>query len=148
MLQVSFVQSTTKDGRRHSAESAFLSPIRNRKNLKILKFSRAVQILIDPKTKEAFGVKYSRRKRYHRAIAKKEIIVSAGGLNSPQLLMLSGIGPKDHLRKLGRTFSKNDQKLLNSYFESLFETKRLVNSNARERGDSPRIYKTTEDSIH
>lgn len=129
MLQVSFVQSTTKGGLRNSAESAFLRPIRKRKNLKILKFSRAVQILIDSKTKEAFGVQYARRKRYHQAIAKKEIILSAGGLNSPQLLMLSGIGPKDHLRKLGRTFSKNYRNLL----KSLFEIKPLVNWKARER---------------
>ncbi|KAJ8985231.1 hypothetical protein NQ317_018260 [Molorchus minor] len=100
-LGVSYVQSTTKNGRRHSAEKAFLRPIRGRKNLKILTNARAARILIRPGSDEAYGVKYARNKRYHTAVATKEVIVCAGGLNSPQLLMLSGIGPKEHLEELG-----------------------------------------------
>lgn len=61
-----------------------------------------VKILINPDTKEAYGIKYARNKKYHTAIATKEVILCAGGLNSPQLLMLSGVGPKDHLEELGK----------------------------------------------
>ncbi|XP_057671734.1 glucose dehydrogenase [FAD, quinone]-like [Diorhabda carinulata] len=99
-IGVSYVQSQTRDGKRCSAEKAFLRPIANRKNLKILLKSRVVKILIDPNTKQAYGVKFARNKKYYYAFANKEVILSAGGLNSPQLLMLSGIGPEDHLKEL------------------------------------------------
>lgn len=59
------------------------------------------KILIDPKTKRAYGVDFVRNKKKHRILAKKEVIVAAGAINSPQLLMLSGIGPKKHLNSLG-----------------------------------------------
>lgn len=59
------------------------------------------KILIDPKTKTAYGVEFIRNKKLHRILAKKEVISSAGAINSPQLLMLSGIGPKKHLSSLG-----------------------------------------------
>lgn len=95
------MQSTTKNGQRQSAESAFLRPIRRRRNLKVLTNSRVVQILINPNTRTAYGVKFSKNKKYYTAVAGKEVILSAGGLNSPQLLMLSGIGPKIHLQELG-----------------------------------------------
>ncbi|KAJ8917309.1 hypothetical protein NQ315_002327 [Exocentrus adspersus] len=100
-LGVSYVQGTLRNGRRCSAEKAFLRPVRSRKNLRILTKARVVQILINPDTKEAYGVRYTRNKKYHTAIARKEVILSAGGLNSPQLLMLSGVGPRDHLEELG-----------------------------------------------
>ncbi|KAJ8931332.1 hypothetical protein NQ314_015740 [Rhamnusium bicolor] len=58
-------------------------------------------ILINANTKEAYGVKYVRNKKYHTALARKEVILCAGGLNSPQLLMLSGIGPREHLEEVG-----------------------------------------------
>lgn len=102
ILQVSFIQTTTKNGRRTFAENAFLRPVRYRPNLRILTNSRVVEILINQNTKTAYGVKFARNKRYYIANARSEIILSAGGLNSPQLLMLSGVGPKKHLERLGK----------------------------------------------
>lgn len=53
-------------------------------------------------TKNAYGVRFVNNKRYYNAYATKEVILCAGGLNSPQLLMLSGVGPKEHLQELGK----------------------------------------------
>ncbi|XP_059622157.1 glucose dehydrogenase [FAD, quinone]-like [Phlebotomus argentipes] len=96
----SFVQATTRRGVRHSASSAFLEPIVNRPNLKIMINSRVTRILIDPDTKIAYGVEYVRNRKTMRAYATGEVVISAGAFNSPQLLMLSGIGPRDHLKEL------------------------------------------------
>ncbi|KAF2903276.1 hypothetical protein ILUMI_02912 [Ignelater luminosus] len=100
-LGVSYVQATIRRGLRCSAEKAFLMPVRNRTNLTILTKARVTKVLIDPQTKEAYGVEYVRNKKRHIVNASKEVILSAGAFNSPQLLMLSGIGPEDHLRELG-----------------------------------------------
>ncbi|CAH1113138.1 unnamed protein product [Psylliodes chrysocephalus] len=102
LTPVSYVQAHLRNGRRCSAEKAFLRPVATRPNLKILTNSRVVEILIDPDSKKAYGIKYARKKKYYYAFANKEVISSAGGLNSPQLLMLSGIGPKQHLDELGK----------------------------------------------
>ncbi|XP_045465790.1 glucose dehydrogenase [FAD, quinone]-like [Harmonia axyridis] len=100
-LGVSYVQGTIINGRRCSVEKAFLRPVKKRPNLTILTEARATQILINPKTKEAYGVKYIRKGRTYTAFAEKEVISSAGAFHSPQLLMLSGIGPQKHLDELG-----------------------------------------------
>ncbi|XP_068624033.1 glucose dehydrogenase [FAD, quinone]-like [Battus philenor] len=100
--QVSAIQAQAfaLDGKRFSANSAFLRPIRyKRKNLTIKTNSEAVKILIDD-NKNAYGVKYIKNKRMYTAIAKKEVIVSSGAINSPKLLMLSGIGPREQLERL------------------------------------------------
>jgi glucose dehydrogenase (acceptor) len=60
--------------------------------------SHVTRLLIDPVTKRAFGVEFSREGKLHVIRAKKEVIVSGGSVNSPQLLMLSGIGPREHLQ--------------------------------------------------
>lgn len=89
-------------GTRQSAAKAFLIPAKNRKNLHIMKHSLVKKILI--KNKRAYGVKLiytGKHCRKFTAIAKKEVIISAGAVSSPQLLMLSGIGPKKHLKKFG-----------------------------------------------
>lgn len=75
--------------------------MRSRKNLKIQVKSTVTKILIDDKTKTAYGVEYYYKNKKHTVYAKKEVICSAGTLNSPQVLMLSGIGPRDHLEELG-----------------------------------------------
>lgn len=100
-MGVSYVHATTRNGRRSSTEEAFLRPVKMRKNLKISTRSWVTKILIDPKTKQAFGVEYLKNQKYHKVFASKEVILSAGAFNSPQILMLSGIGPRRHLEDLG-----------------------------------------------
>lgn len=95
------MQATMKRGVRCSGEKAFLRPVRHRPNLKIHTRARAVKILIDPDTNTAYGVQYVKNRQLLNAYAKKEVISSAGAFNSPQLLMLSGIGPKEDLEELG-----------------------------------------------
>ena len=58
-------------------------------------------MLIDPETKRAYGVEMIRYKKRYHIYARKEVILSAGSLNSAQLLMLSGIGPASHLYEHG-----------------------------------------------
>ena len=94
-------QSTTRNGARCSTAKAFLRPVRNRNNLHISMRSFVQQIVIDPTTKKATGVKFERNGVIYNVQATKEVILSGGAINSPQLLMLSGVGPADHLNSLG-----------------------------------------------
>ncbi|KAJ8958505.1 hypothetical protein NQ318_002299, partial [Aromia moschata] len=95
------IQANLKRGRRHSVTAAFLDPILNRTNLHILTFARVTRLLIYPETKTVYGVEFYKRKVKYTVRATKEVILSAGTFHSPQLLMLSGIGPKEHLKELG-----------------------------------------------
>jgi choline dehydrogenase-like flavoprotein len=97
----SYVQATIRNGTRCSASKAFLRPIRNRHNLHIAKQARVTKVLINPKTSKAFGVQFVKNRRSHIVRVRKEVILSAGVFNSPQLLMLSGVGPRQHLEELG-----------------------------------------------
>ncbi|XP_026497785.2 glucose dehydrogenase [FAD, quinone]-like [Vanessa tameamea] len=93
--------STSKDGRRVSTNIAFIKPIRNvRPNLHIEVNAFVTKIIIDPHTKTAHGVNYIKDGIEHNVYAKKEVILSSGAINSPKILMLSGIGPKHHLESL------------------------------------------------
>lgn len=93
--------STSKDGRRASANVAFIKPIREKRpNLDILVDARVTKIIIDPESKLAHGITYFKDGNFYSAYATKEVIVSSGTINSPKLLMLSGIGPKEHLESL------------------------------------------------
>lgn len=93
-------QSVIKDGVRVSANNAFIQPIRyKRKNLTVRPNSEVIRILVDD-NKRAYGVSYIRNGKLKKAYAKKEVIVSGGSINSPKLLMLSGIGPREHLEDL------------------------------------------------
>lgn len=92
--------ATIKRGVRQNAAAAYLSPIRDRPNLKVLKKTVVTKILIDS-NKKVYGVEVFRDETYQEIFVKKEVIVSAGAINSPQLLMLSGIGPKKDLENLG-----------------------------------------------
>ncbi|XP_033150223.1 glucose dehydrogenase [FAD, quinone]-like [Drosophila busckii] len=101
-LGVSYVQATTMNGRRHSAYRAYIEPIeRRRSNLHIFTLARVTRLLIDGATNSAYGIEFSYRKRLYRFKASKEVILSAGAFNSPQLLMLSGIGPAENLQAIG-----------------------------------------------
>ncbi|KAK9871993.1 hypothetical protein WA026_015238 [Henosepilachna vigintioctopunctata] len=100
-LGVSYVQGTINNGRRCSVEKAFLRTAKDRPNLTILTEAWVTKILIDDENKQAYGVQYVKNGQYYTVRAKNEVILSAGTFNSPQLLMLSGIGPKKHLEELG-----------------------------------------------
>lgn len=92
---------TLRQGTRCSTAKAFLSPIKDKKNVHVAKFSHVTKILIDPDTKTAYGVQFKSGKDLKKVKASKEVIISAGSINSPQLLMLSGIGPREHLEEIG-----------------------------------------------
>ena len=94
---VGYYQVTQRDGRRCSSAVAYLNPVRERKNLTIITGAHAERVLFDGK--RAYGVRFRHNKRYSKTVsAGREIILSGGAFQSPQLLMLSGIGPADHLR--------------------------------------------------
>ncbi|XP_055643585.1 glucose dehydrogenase [FAD, quinone]-like [Toxorhynchites rutilus septentrionalis] len=94
------LRTTTSNGRRHSASSAYLYPVRNRPNLHISAKSHVTKILLNPITRLAYGVEFIKNGKLYRITTKKEVILSAGAISSPQLLMLSGIGPEEHLASL------------------------------------------------
>lgn len=103
----SYVQATMKNGRRFSASKAYIRPIRKRQNLHVAKKARVTKIIIDPQTRTAWGVEFVKARKFYKIRAKKEVLLSAGTLNSPQLLMLSGIGPADHLSQHKISVIKN-----------------------------------------
>ena len=92
-------QITTKDGWRASAARAYLDPARQRRNLRILTRTHAERVEISEG--RATGVRYRRRGRMHTAHARREVILSAGAIGSPHLLLLSGIGPGETLARHG-----------------------------------------------
>jgi len=91
-------QITTHKGQRMSSSRAYLWPIRDRSNLKIVKNAMVTRILI--KNKKAYGVEYLKSGNTVKVAALREVILSAGSINSPQLLQLSGIGPKEVLESV------------------------------------------------
>ncbi|CAK1541574.1 unnamed protein product [Leptosia nina] len=94
-------QFTMRRGSRCSTAKAFLRPVRLRQNLHIALFSHATKVLIDKDTKRAYGVEFIRDNAKQVVYAKREVILSAGAIASPQLLMLSGVGPAEHLKEVG-----------------------------------------------
>lgn len=92
-------QSAIDRGRRASASRAYLRPIRGRSNLIVRTHSLATKILFEGNA--AVGLQYLLRGDQREVRARREVIVTSGAFNSPQLLMLSGIGDADELRKLG-----------------------------------------------
>lgn len=96
-LGTSKVQLFVKRGQRQSTGVAYLANARHRSNLKIIKKALVIKIIIE--NKEAKGVEFLSLTKKYRVFAKKEVILSANVFNTPQLLMLSGIGPKEELEK-------------------------------------------------
>ena len=90
-------QITTHRGQRMSASRAYLWPIKGRTNLTVIKNALASRVLI--KDKKAYGVEYLKSGKTQQVFAKCEVILSAGSINSPQLLQLSGVGPKSILEQ-------------------------------------------------
>ena len=92
-------QYSIRDGYRSSSSNAFLKPVRNRKNLTVEVNAHTTRIMLNGT--RATGVEYVQNGATVRAEAAREVIVAAGTFNSPQILMLSGIGPAAHLREFG-----------------------------------------------
>ena len=90
---------TVRKGRRWSTAAAYLEPARGRANLEIATHSLTTRLVLD--RGRAVGVTYLKSGRVQEARASREVILSAGAFCTPQLLMLSGIGPADHLKALG-----------------------------------------------
>ncbi|KAJ8931346.1 hypothetical protein NQ314_015755 [Rhamnusium bicolor] len=91
---------TTESGTRLNSAKAFLGKIKHRINLHVTLNALVTKILIDETTKTAIGVEIKIGKRSLKVFARKEVVLSAGTINTPQLLMISGIGPKTHLESL------------------------------------------------
>jgi 4-pyridoxate dehydrogenase len=92
-------QYTIRDGRRSSTARAFLKPAHARKNLTVITSAYATKIVCE--SLRASGVEYIRKGEKSVVKARIEVIVSSGAINSPHLLMLSGIGPHQHLADMG-----------------------------------------------
>ncbi|MBG1231882.1 FAD-binding protein [Aestuariivirga litoralis] len=92
-------QLTTQGGMRNSAARAFLKPARKRSNLAVVSNAQVTRILFEGK--RAVGVEYKRGASLLTAKAGREVIISGGTVNSPQLLQLAGIGDAKHLQGLG-----------------------------------------------
>ena len=93
-----FYQVTQKNGKRHSAADAYLKPILHRSNLTVLTNTQANCILFEGT--RAVGLAYTQNGITKTTSFHREVILSCGAVNSPQLLMLSGIGPGKHLKSL------------------------------------------------
>jgi choline dehydrogenase len=94
-----YKQMTIRDGRRESTATAFLAPARSRANLRVETEALATRVLFDGR--RATGVEFSQRGQTKRLVARREVILCGGAMNSPQLLQLSGVGPASLLQSHG-----------------------------------------------
>ncbi|XP_056634641.1 glucose dehydrogenase [FAD, quinone]-like [Diorhabda sublineata] len=100
MIGPSYIQRFIKNGKRQDFGSVFVTPFLGRPSLKVTQNSYVIKIEINNVTKVAESVLFTKDGEIYRAKATKEIILSAGSIASPQILMLSGIGPQKHLKEL------------------------------------------------
>lgn len=91
-------QVTQRNGARHSVADAYLKPAMRRSNLFVRAGAHATRVLVEKG--RATGIEYARDGTVEQAQAEREVILAAGAVNSPQLLLLSGIGPADELKKM------------------------------------------------
>jgi len=96
---VGWYQVTHRGGERCSAAKAYLTPALGRPNLQVITQAQATRVLMDGR--RATGVEYLQGGQRQQVTARREVLLAAGAFQSPQLLMLSGIGPADHLQALG-----------------------------------------------
>jgi choline dehydrogenase-like flavoprotein len=96
-------QVTQKDGERWSAAKAYITPHRNRPNLTVITHAHTSKVLMDDSGDQprAVGVQYLQHDKVLEVRARREVVLSSGAFGSPQILMLSGIGPAEHLRTHG-----------------------------------------------
>jgi choline dehydrogenase len=99
MLGVGYFNLTVKDGRRFTVVDGYLRPVASRPNLTVLTGVEARRLILE--RTRCTGVEFSREGAVHTASARGEVVLSAGVIGSPRLLLLSGIGPADELRRLG-----------------------------------------------
>ena len=90
---------TVKDGVRWSTANAYLKPIKNRPNLKVITGALTHKVLLDGK--RATGIEYSVNGQVKQVQANREVVLSAGSVGSPQILQMSGIGPAEVLKNAG-----------------------------------------------
>ena len=92
-------QVTQRHGERWSAAAAYLHPVAARPNLAIVTGAQATRILVE--SDRAVGIDYVEDGQQRQARAEREVLLAAGAINSPHLLLLSGIGPAEELRSVG-----------------------------------------------
>jgi choline dehydrogenase len=100
---VGYHQTTTRNGRRCSTAVGYLRPAMQRANLRVVTEALTEKVLLEGR--HAIGVSFRRDGRLCIARAAREVILCGGAVNSPQLLMLSGIGPQPHLAEFGIPFA-------------------------------------------
>lgn len=98
-------QRTIKNGERCSAAKAYLTPNLSRPNLTVITHALTEKVLIE--NDRAVGVRYKVKGQVHEIKASKEVVLSAGAFGSPQIMMLSGIGPQAHLQEHGISVVKD-----------------------------------------
>ncbi|KSV71993.1 alanine-phosphoribitol ligase [Sinorhizobium sp. GL2] len=99
MFGAGLYQVTCRHGRRRSSAVSYLWPIRGRANLRVETGSRVIKLLVE--NGKAVGVQLAEGAGVRTVYANREVVVSAGAINSPRLLMLSGIGAAEELKSLG-----------------------------------------------
>ena len=96
---VGYYQLTQRNVRRSSAATGFLRPAERRANVTVETGTEATRIVVE--NGRASGVSFVRNGQLHIARARREVVLASGAIGSPRLLLLSGIGPADHLRSVG-----------------------------------------------
>jgi choline dehydrogenase len=96
---VGYYQVTNRNGRRSTTAVAYLRPVKARQNLHVITNAEAQSVILDGK--RATGVRIRRNGRMETVLARREVVLSAGAIGSPQLLQVSGIGPGAVLKAVG-----------------------------------------------
>ena len=123
---VGHFQLTMKGGRRCSSAAAYLSPIKGRQNLSVITNSHVKKINIHDG--RAVSVEVSNKKNFSSILARREIVLSAGSIGSPQILMLSGVGPGADLNRLGIEV-KNDLKGVGENLQDHLQARPIFKTN-------------------
>jgi len=123
---VGHFQLTMKGGRRCSSAAAYLSPIKGRRNLSVITNAHVKKINI--RDGRAVSVEVSNKKNLSSILARREIVLSAGSIGSPQILMLSGVGPGADLQRLGIEV-KNDLKGVGENLQDHLQARPIFKTN-------------------
>ncbi|XP_047104687.1 glucose dehydrogenase [FAD, quinone]-like [Schistocerca piceifrons] len=130
------VHCTINNGSRWNAALGYLAPAKERNNIHVVKFGYVTKVLINTTTMTADGVQYLKNGKLMEIRATKEVILSAGTINTPYILMHSGIGPKEHLEDIGIMVVK-DSKVghnlqLHIPYTGLYYTRKPVQAKSTE----------------